>query len=191
VAKRLEEICEPTKVYIDEPTFRAVEPFVIATKLRSSGYGRQSDHELLDRMTGLEERLSRESESAELFYELGKVNFELHDATTAIRYFERALALDPQSTQIKLAYADGAVEERDVLLPDYYYDAPAGDTNVFSLAKHLPKWDAVGKMAERDHHYLHGVDVHPNAGKELVSVQVTKTAPAYLVFWGATGVTED
>jgi adenylate cyclase len=28
VAKRLEEICEPTKVYIDEPTFRAVEPFV-------------------------------------------------------------------------------------------------------------------------------------------------------------------
>jgi hypothetical protein len=35
------------------------------------------------------------------------------------------------------------------------------------------------------------VDVHPNAGKELVSVQVTKTAPAYLVFWGATGVTED
>ena len=34
------------------------------------------------------------------------MNFELHDATTAIRYFERALALDPQSTQIKLAYAD-------------------------------------------------------------------------------------
>ena len=106
VAKRLEEICEPTKVYIDEPTFRAVEPFVIANRLRNLGYGRQSDHELLDRMTALEERLSRESESAELLYELGKANFELHDATTAIRYFERALALDPQSTQIKLAYAD-------------------------------------------------------------------------------------
>ena len=106
VAKRLEEICEPTKVYIDEPTFRAVEPFVIATKLRSSGYGRQSDHELLDRVAALEEKLSRESETAELLYELGKVNFDLHDATTAIRYFERALALDPQSTQIKLAYAD-------------------------------------------------------------------------------------
>ncbi len=106
VAKRLEEICEPTKVAIDEPTFRAVEPFVHATKLRNMGYGRQTDQELLERMTTLEERLSRESESAELLYELGKVNFELHDATTAIRYFERALALDPQSTQIKLAYAD-------------------------------------------------------------------------------------
>jgi HD-GYP domain-containing protein (c-di-GMP phosphodiesterase class II) len=106
VAKRLEEICEPTKVYIDEPTFRAVEPFVVATKLRNLGYGRQSDLESLERMISLEERLARESESAELLYELGKVNFELHDATSAIRYFERALALDPQSTQIKLAYAD-------------------------------------------------------------------------------------
>jgi HD-GYP domain-containing protein (c-di-GMP phosphodiesterase class II) len=106
VAKRLEEICEPTKVYIDEPTFRAVEPFVVTKKLRNLGFGRQSDRELLDRMTAMEERLARESESAELLYELGKANFELHDATTAIRYFERALALDPQSTQIKLAYAD-------------------------------------------------------------------------------------
>lgn len=106
VAKRLEEICEPTKVYIDEPTFRAVEPFVVANKLRSSGYGRQSDHELLDRLTALEEKLARESETVELLFELGKVNFELHDATTAIRYFERALALDPNSTEIKLAYAD-------------------------------------------------------------------------------------
>src|SRR5271157_2809644 len=106
VAKRLEEICEPTKVYIDEPTFHAVEPFVVANMLRNLGYGRQSDLELLERMISLEERLSRESESAELLYELGKANFELHDATSAIRYFERALALDPQSTQIKLAYAD-------------------------------------------------------------------------------------
>jgi HD-GYP domain-containing protein (c-di-GMP phosphodiesterase class II) len=106
VAKRLEEICEPTKVYIDEPTFRAVEPFVIANKLRNLGYDRQSDPELLDRMAALEDKLAREGESAELLYELGKVSFELHDATTAIRHFERALAMDPQSTQIKLAYAD-------------------------------------------------------------------------------------
>ncbi len=110
VAKRLEEICEAGQVYIDEPTFRAVEPFVVATRLRNMGYGRQSDRMLLDRVTALEERLSRESESSELLYELGKVNFDLHDATGAIRYFERALALDPQSTEIKLAYADANIK---------------------------------------------------------------------------------
>ena len=110
VAKRLEEICEAGQVYIDEPTFRAVEPFVVATKLRNMGYGRQSDRMLLDRVTALEERLSQESESPELLYELGKVNFDLHDATGAISYFERALALDPQSTEIKLAYADANIK---------------------------------------------------------------------------------
>jgi len=109
VAKRLEEICEAGQVYIDEPTLRAVEPFVVATRLRNMGYGRQSDRMLLDRVTALEERLSQDSESPELLYELGKVNFDLHDATGAISYFERALALDPQSTEIKLAYADANI----------------------------------------------------------------------------------
>jgi HD-GYP domain-containing protein (c-di-GMP phosphodiesterase class II)/class 3 adenylate cyclase len=106
VAKRLEEICEPAKVYIDEPTFRAVEPMVIANKLHNMGYGRQSDRELLDRLSGLEERLAREGENPALLYNLGKANFDLRDATAAIHYFERALALDSQSTEIRLAYAD-------------------------------------------------------------------------------------
>jgi len=44
-------------------------------------------------------------------------------------------------------------------------------------------------MREPSHHYLHGVDLHPDARKELISVDVAKTAPGYLVFWGATGVT--
>jgi len=95
----------------------------------------------------------------------------------------------PSRLHFKLAYADGSSEQRDVLLPDYYNDAPAGDPNVFSLATNLAKWDATGRMREPSHHYLHGVDLHPDARKELISVDVAKTAPGYLVFWGATGVT--
>jgi hypothetical protein len=95
----------------------------------------------------------------------------------------------PSRLRFKLAYADGTFEEREVLLPDYYNDAPAGDPNIFSLAADLAKWNTSGRMTERDHHHIHGVDLHPDAGKELVSVQVSKTASGYLVFWGATGVT--
>lgn len=95
----------------------------------------------------------------------------------------------PSRLSFKLGYADGTFEQREILLPDYYNDAPAGDTNIFSLAAYLAKWNASGRMTERDHHHIHGVDLHPDAGKELVSVQVGKTAPGYLVFWGATGVT--
>ena len=88
-----------------------------------------------------------------------------------------------------IKYVDGTFEQREVLLPDYYNDAPAGDTNIFSLAANLAKWNASGRMTEQDHHHIHGVDLHSDAGKELVSVQVGKTAPSYLVFWGATGMT--
>ena len=95
----------------------------------------------------------------------------------------------PSHLHFKLVYDDGTLEERDVLLPDYYNDAPAGDTNIFSLATNLAKWDASGRMAERNHHNIHGVELQPDAGKALVAIQIGKTAPGYLVFWGATGVT--
>ncbi len=97
----------------------------------------------------------------------------------------------PSHLHFELAYADGTLDQRDILLPDYYNDIPAGDPNLFSLAKDLPKWDATDRMKEKNHHYIHGANLHPDAVKKLVSVHLAKTAPGYLVFWGATGVTAD
>jgi hypothetical protein len=94
----------------------------------------------------------------------------------------------PSHLHFELTYADGTLDQRDILLPDYYNDIPAGDPNIFSLAKDLPKWDATGRMKEKNHHYIHGVNLHPDAARKLVSVYLAKTAPGYLVFWGATGV---
>jgi len=111
VAKRLEEICSPGKVFIDEPTLRGIEHCVNAKKIRNMGLGREGDSDLLDRLAALEEKMGNEGESPELRFELGKVNFQLHDATAAIRHFERALALDPASTEIKLAYADANIKK--------------------------------------------------------------------------------
>lgn len=113
VAKRLEEICQPDKIYVDEPTYRAVEPFVVASKVKNMGFAREADQELLDRLGALEDTLARQGEAAELLYEMGKINFQLRDATSAIQYFERALELDPNSTQIKLAYADANIKKDD------------------------------------------------------------------------------
>ena len=83
IAKRLEEICEPGKIYIDEPTYRAVEPLVMATELRHREHRRPPDPEQLERLRSLEENLRRQGETAELLYELGKINLELHDVTAA------------------------------------------------------------------------------------------------------------
>ena len=96
----------------------------------------------------------------------------------------------PSRLEFRLGYADGTFDQRNVLLPDYYNDPPAKDADVFSLATNLAKWGAAGRMAERDHHHIHGVELHPDGHEKLISVQVVKTAPGYLVFWGATGVTK-
>jgi HD-GYP domain-containing protein (c-di-GMP phosphodiesterase class II)/class 3 adenylate cyclase len=106
VAKRLEEICEPERIYVDEFTFKFVEPFVNVIKLRNMGYSRQTDKALLEELRVLEHNLAEEGESSGLLYQMGKTHFGLHDASAAITCFERALALDPDSTEIRLAYAD-------------------------------------------------------------------------------------
>lgn len=111
VAKRLEEICEPEKVYVDEFTYKLVEPFAHIVKLRNMGYSRQSDKNLLEELAVLEATLAEEGESADILFEMGKAHFGLHDASAAIAHFERALILDPDSTEIRLAYADANLKK--------------------------------------------------------------------------------
>jgi adenylate cyclase len=109
IAKRLEEICEPGKVYMDEPTYRGVESLVVATKLRQRDQERPANPEQLQRLNSLEGKLLLHGESAEILYQLGKINLELNNIADAMRYLERSHALDPASTEIKLAYADASI----------------------------------------------------------------------------------
>ena len=113
VAKRLEEICEPQKVYVDNATFREGEPFVEASKVRQQGLSRKEDRALLEFLTHLEEEMGKTGEDPKALLEMGKLHFQLHDATQAIQCFERALALEPNSPEIKLAYADAVLKKDD------------------------------------------------------------------------------
>jgi HD-GYP domain-containing protein (c-di-GMP phosphodiesterase class II) len=114
LAKRLEEICTPGKVLIDDATYQAVKPFFLANKLRSGAFGRLADSELLEQLEGLEGKLAREGESAALLLELGKIHHQLNDSSAALRYLKRALALDPESTEIKVAFADASLRKDEV-----------------------------------------------------------------------------
>lgn len=114
LAKRLEEICPPGKICVDEATYLAVKPFFLATKLRSAAYGRHVDAELLERLEELETKLAQEGESAQLLFDLGQTSSKLNDASAALRYLKRAMALDPNSTEIKLAFADANIQKDEV-----------------------------------------------------------------------------
>ncbi|HVR61321.1 MAG TPA: hypothetical protein VMU50_05445 [Polyangia bacterium] len=87
-----------------------------------------------------------------------------------------------------LTYADGTTDVVNQLLPDYYIPIPATDPVFFNLALDLAKWRQTNAVADGAHHFIDGVEIHPAASKVLTGVKVAKTAAAFLVFWGATGI---
>jgi HD-GYP domain-containing protein (c-di-GMP phosphodiesterase class II) len=111
IAKRLEEICKPGKVFINEATYQAIKPFITATRLKNMGYSRESDKRLLEKLQELEDLLEKEGDNAELLYQIGKIYYDLRDASEAINFFERSLALNPESTEVRLAYADASLKK--------------------------------------------------------------------------------
>lgn len=89
---------------------------------------------------------------------------------------------------LTLTYADGTTDVVNQQLPDYYNPIAATDPVLFNLALDLAKWNKQNKIAETNHHFIDGVEVHPAPAKVLTGVSVAKGAAGYLVFWGATGI---
>ena len=166
VAKRLEEICKAGNVYIDELTYRAVHPFLTVTRLRNMGYGREGDTELLERLSVLEEQLAREGETPRLLYEIGKINFELHDASAAILHFERALALDPNSTEIKLAYADANIKKDE--FEKIQLKGKLRRVAVYEVTGIKDRWNDPGVIPPAVAERYSGVEAHLEVPEDIV-----------------------
>ena len=93
------------------------------------------------------------------------------------------------ASSLKVTLSYGATSEVvNITLPDYFDDVKTTDAVVFYLASNMAKWSNQNNIAEMAHHNLDGIEIHPMAGQMLTSVKVEKTAPGYMVFWGATGI---
>jgi hypothetical protein len=91
--------------------------------------------------------------------------------------------------RVRLVYASGPAEEQDVVVPDWYFPVSTIDPHRVNLAEDLGKWSQENRMMEKDHHYLHGLDLGPDSRRVLVAVTIRKSRAAVLTLWGATGVT--
>ena len=95
----------------------------------------------------------------------------------------------PSALTFLLTYADASTETVEVRCPDYYAGLRPNDPVVFYVAKDLGKWGRNGKVSEKNHHNIDGIELHPAREKPLVAVKVSKTSEkGYLVFWGGTGI---
>jgi len=97
----------------------------------------------------------------------------------------------PSEVSATLHYQDGKVQRETIQIPDYYRAPIRSEKSLFALASDLAKWNAKGKMAEADHHFIYGWKIRTDDSRPLQSVTLEKTQAGYLVFWGATGETVD
>jgi len=82
--------------------------------------------------------------------------------------------------KVTLTYADATTDLVSQTVPDYFNAIAANDPVFFNLASDLPKWNKQNNVAEANHHYIHGMEIHPAPAKVLSRVTVQKSANGYL-----------
>jgi hypothetical protein len=102
-----------------------------------------------------------------------------------------ASAAGPTPLSVKLQYADGSVDQRDTLVPDFYFLLKPTDTGWFVLAADFGKVNRQGQMTESVHHFIHGFSLNPDPAKKLQSLEITKQdSKSVLNLFGVTGTLE-
>jgi len=118
---------------------------------------------------------------------LEEVEFKVPEAKYKDVYLALTSAEGASILDVRLVYADGS-EEKDLTLPDYFWDVKPDDPNVCYLAHDLAKWGPKNNMTEKDHHNIHLLNIHPDPARRLDRISISKNKATYLVLWAAAGV---
>lgn len=110
LASRLEGICTPGSVYIDEETYNDVQNFIHTEKVIDLFGHRASDDEDKEAISTLEEAVERNPKNQDKLFALGKAYFKSRSASSAIDCFKKVLKLNPDHTEAKLAYAEANIK---------------------------------------------------------------------------------
>ncbi len=86
-----------------------------------------------------------------------------------------------------LKYTNGQ-EIKEYILPDYYNNVDASDSNFTYLCTDLAKWDKNNIIAEKNHHNIHLLIMKTEPQRQLTGIVIKKSKQGYLVFWSATGM---
>ncbi|HTH82317.1 MAG TPA: hypothetical protein VL490_05260 [Mucilaginibacter sp.] len=102
-------------------------------------------------------------------------------------YLSLTSAYGASKLQFDLIYKDGT-EVKNFILPDWFNDVADNDANLSYVVHNMGKWSNTNKMVEKDHHNIHALNIHPDAGRVLTAVRLKNLSATYLVFWAATGI---
>jgi adenylate cyclase len=110
LSKRLQQLCEPGCVYLDQATYQEAKRFIRMEPVRHLAGRRPEDAQLREELEQKETQLAWDPENVSLLFEVGNLYLRLREATKAMLYYRRAMALRPDDNALKLAYADATVK---------------------------------------------------------------------------------
>ncbi len=113
LASRLENICDPGGVFIDEETYSDVKPYILATQVNNFSGQRSSDDVLENKIKGLEADLVKTPDDLDKLNALGNALFEMKAASAAIDCYQKVLKLDPDNTKARLGFADANLKKEE------------------------------------------------------------------------------
>jgi adenylate cyclase len=113
LASRLEGICEPGFVYIDDETHNDAKLFFNTEKVVNLGGQRDTDIDGENEIDRLEEEVKNEPDNPDKNFALGKAYINKRDASQALKTFKKVLELNPDHTEAKLAYAEATIKQEE------------------------------------------------------------------------------
>ncbi len=110
VAARLEKVCTPERILIDLQTYNDISHIVDARKKLDVSTTVFADPKTEQYLVQLHARISSNPEDAPAYYELGRIHQDLKEPAESLYYFERALELDKENKEFKMAYAEAGMK---------------------------------------------------------------------------------
>jgi HD-GYP domain-containing protein (c-di-GMP phosphodiesterase class II) len=110
VASRLEKVCTPERILIDLHTYNDVNHVVEARKLMDVSTTVIADPKTEQYLVQLHARIAADSKDAAAHFEIGRIHLKLNEPGEALFYFERALELDKENKEYKVAYAEAGMK---------------------------------------------------------------------------------
>jgi HD-GYP domain-containing protein (c-di-GMP phosphodiesterase class II) len=113
VAARLERACPPGRVLIDRATYDSVSHLIETRKKRDVSTRDVIDPKQEQQLETLHEQLTADPQRADLHCQIGRIHLDLQEPDEAMKFLDRALELDPNYVDAKVAYAEAGLKIRE------------------------------------------------------------------------------
>jgi HD-GYP domain-containing protein (c-di-GMP phosphodiesterase class II) len=113
LASRIEKACPPGSVLLDEFTRQGVERFIDVRLKKDISRSENIDEKMEASLDEMHRRLNLATSAdvrTDLFYKIGQLHMSSNEPHDAMHYFEQALLMRPDNTELKVAFAEAMIQ---------------------------------------------------------------------------------